>query len=602
MPDSNELQIVLSLDDQASAQAKNALRGIGDEANKSAKSLSAAMEDAGRSLQSVGREVGHVSASLAFLGAGVVAPFVLALNNASKSSIAVSDEMSRLKTVTDEFQSEIAEAVLPVVRQFTDNLKSLLDAFNSLPQPVRDSIAQTILLTGEILLAVAAFGLLSKEIIILIANVELLSGKFLAWIAIPANAWILGVVAALGVLVALMWNFQGVANTVISTFEVLFRYLVTGFDTIKLAVLGMEQVVVDAIEGIISALAKIPGPQQKAFQSMQKSVDDIRLTMQGMASKEMNDIVVQSDKISNVFKTGQGEWSKTFQTVKASAQDFFNSHKKGTDQIVVDTRSAQRELVTLSNQLRDINIANSNVQFLSEKKNLNESIELAKFYQQNWMQAHASIKVFAIDAAQAVKTNLSSAISDIVTGAKTAKEAFAALGQTMLKMVIDYFAQKAISMALDFAFGKAALAANVATQIAAGAAITAAFAPAALVASIASFGGAAIAAAAAMPIAASAEVAALGAVSAAGGAHLSEGTDTVPAMLTPGEMVFPRSMADAIRAGEISVSGKNQSGGNGDITINLNGITINSKENIRQLAEELGFEMKRKLRGARSNL
>jgi hypothetical protein len=174
----------------------------------------------------------------------------------------------------------------------------------------------------------------------------------------------------------------------------------------------------------------------------------------------------------------------------------------------------------------------------------------------------------------------------------------------MIKMVVDYFVQKAISMALDFAFGKAALAASVATQIAAGAAITAAFAPAALVASIASFGGAAVAAAAAMPIAASAEVAALGAVTAAGAAHLAEGTDTVPAMLSPGEMVFPRSMADAIRAGSITVSGNGQGGGggNGDVYITLSGITINSKDNIRQLAEELGFEMKRKLRGARSNL
>ena len=89
----------------------------------------------------------------------------------------------------------------------------------------------------------------------------------------------------------------------------------------------------------------------------------------------------------------------------------------------------------------------------------------------------------------------------------------------------------------------------------------------------------------------------------------SEGTDTVPSMLTPGEMVVPRSMADAIRAGSLTLGGPSQNhngsssnSGNGDINIALYGVTINSKENIRQLADELGFQIKRKLRGARSNL
>jgi hypothetical protein len=81
----------------------------------------------------------------------------------------------------------------------------------------------------------------------------------------------------------------------------------------------------------------------------------------------------------------------------------------------------------------------------------------------------------------------------------------------------------------------------------------------------------------------------------------AEGTDSVPAMLTPGEMIFPKSMADAIRAGQITVGGPQGAGGGiGDIIINLYGITINSKENIRELAEELGFEIDRKFNNARS--
>lgn len=79
--------------------------------------------------------------------------------------------------------------------------------------------------------------------------------------------------------------------------------------------------------------------------------------------------------------------------------------------------------------------------------------------------------------------------------------------------------------------------------------------------------------------------------------HHASGTDTVPAMLTPGEMVFPRTMADAIRNGDISVSGR---GGGEGIQVNVYGGNFNSRDMIRTLAEEIGFEIDRKLRGARS--
>jgi hypothetical protein len=38
--------------------------------------------------------------------------------------------------------------------------------------------------------------------------------------------------------------------------------------------------------------------------------------------------------------------------------------------------------------------------------------------------------------------------------------------------------------------------------------------------------------------------------------------------------------------------GLGSAGGGGDINISLYGVTINSKENIRELAEELGFELR----------
>jgi hypothetical protein len=80
------------------------------------------------------------------------------------------------------------------------------------------------------------------------------------------------------------------------------------------------------------------------------------------------------------------------------------------------------------------------------------------------------------------------------------------------------------------------------------------------------------------------------------------GTDNVPYDMTAnihkGEAIIPATFADSIRKGDLTLSGGGKGGG--DINIYMSGITITSKDNIRQLAEQLGFEIDRKSRNARS--
>ncbi len=82
------------------------------------------------------------------------------------------------------------------------------------------------------------------------------------------------------------------------------------------------------------------------------------------------------------------------------------------------------------------------------------------------------------------------------------------------------------------------------------------------------------------------------------------GTGNLPsdmmAQVHKGETIIPATFADSIRRGELSLSGGGGAGGFGDIVINLYGVTINAKENIKELAEDLGFEIDRKLRNART--
>jgi len=82
------------------------------------------------------------------------------------------------------------------------------------------------------------------------------------------------------------------------------------------------------------------------------------------------------------------------------------------------------------------------------------------------------------------------------------------------------------------------------------------------------------------------------------GVGFAEGTDSVPAMLTPGEMIFPQSMADAIRSGDIVVSGRDGGAGGstiGNININVEAVIANDLD-INNLTQLLGENIERELR------
>ena len=85
-------------------------------------------------------------------------------------------------------------------------------------------------------------------------------------------------------------------------------------------------------------------------------------------------------------------------------------------------------------------------------------------------------------------------------------------------------------------------------------------------------------------------------------AGFAEGTDTIPAMLSPGEMVVPRTFSDAIRAGDLTLGrgGDIGFGGGGDaVTINMYA-TITHPVDIDAVAKEIAFKTNRELRYIRN--
>jgi len=82
--------------------------------------------------------------------------------------------------------------------------------------------------------------------------------------------------------------------------------------------------------------------------------------------------------------------------------------------------------------------------------------------------------------------------------------------------------------------------------------------------------------------------------------HLASGADTIPAMLSPGEIVIPRSFSDAIRTGQLSLSGGSSNPGSSGqgVTVNVYYPKMSSKSEVQKLANDLGMEIQRQLRYA----
>src|SRR3990167_1460710 len=103
----NKLEIVISASDEASEK----LNVVKDIAEKSANGIKAAFERASKATEdfsekakALGRSISSTGQTMTFLGAGITAPFILALKGASEHSTALKMRMDNLKAIFEELQ------------------------------------------------------------------------------------------------------------------------------------------------------------------------------------------------------------------------------------------------------------------------------------------------------------------------------------------------------------------------------------------------------------------------------------------------------------------------------------------------------------------
>lgn len=181
-----------------------------------------------------------------------------------------------------------------------------------------------------------------------------------------------------------------------------------------------------------------------------------------------------------------------------------------------------------------------------------------------------------------MEAGFTNALSSLIRGVGSAKEVFQELGTTMVKAVVDFVAQQIIAATI----GKVIRAGETALLSAMGATVAAAWAPAAAMTSLASFGSNAGPAAAGI-----ASVAAL------------TQSLAIPKM-AEGGIISATPGGRLILAGEAgsdeAIIPLNKSGAFGDINIFIQGGINPAGASVNEMAEQLGFAFEREIRTARS--
>ncbi|QGH73030.1 MAG: hypothetical protein [Siphoviridae sp. ctCJE6] len=555
------------------SDAQNKIKDFSDETEKqtekSEKSFLDFVQDTaeqlkefGKELQFLGRQVTQVGGQLARWGALVTAPFVLALKNSKDSVTPVHEELEKLRTILQIFQEEVATAIVPAVSRLSAVLHNLLITFQGISEPVRNTVLQAVFFNAILLVILGTFTLVVGQIIKLASNIAVLTGSFLSFVAL--NPGIVAIGIAITGLIFLMFKFREIADTVLSTFQTLFIFLKNGFLTIKISFETFLLAVVSGVQKFVDLLARIPGPTQAAFQSIKSAVEDFKESIRGTIEDDIKGISDNVAELTEIIQSGSGSWSEAFENLKQGLADIGSAFDEFDARA---NQSVENFMAGVARQLEAIT---------NQRNHITETAQRIA------------------DLATNIENAFSSALAGLIKGELNAKEFAEQLGNALVDAIVNFVAQQIVAQTIGKALAAAALffTKGIATATAS------AWAPAAALASLATLGSnAAPANAALVGTVAAAKTLALTT------SALAEGTDKVPARLSPGEMVIPRKFSDAIREGRLSLSGPDQRPGAAfpqgaiieNIEINVEGGI--DEDRIPDIVEKIGIEIDNRLRG-----
>lgn len=241
--------------------------------------------------------------------------------------------------------------------------------------------------------------------------------------------------------------------------------------TAKLTLYGskQEQEVMKMQSDMEKAVASIDDKYAKLSQDFisltasEKAVFLNALKEKGIAYEQASANEIAFDKQANLEKAA------AYKSYMEERNAYF---AQGKDiQAAIDEAYNQNSLAMLQETLT--------AEMALRQSNIDAEKSLMDTYQEAYMNAHMGTLELIADMASTTLSGLETAFTDILTGAKNAKDAFLDLGKAMLKTIASYFSQMLSGMLVTALFGDKLNAASAAKTAAQGTAAAGALAPAA---------------------------------------------------------------------------------------------------------------------------
>jgi hypothetical protein len=221
MPSDKEIEVILRLRDEVTKGLKTAQENLHKFSNQ--------VKEIGNEMRKTGRQISSLGSTMAMAGTAITAPLIAAYKTAGKFNAEIAHQLRETQNVFDRLALSIGKSLLPVMRQLTDAVANMVGWWENLDKATRDRIIQNIWRLGVSLVSLgAAFVIVGKSIAFL-ANLALVTSSLMAM-----NPVVLGVAAAIAVLIFAFWNWTEALAPVINWLDVLNNYCAITIDQVLL--------------------------------------------------------------------------------------------------------------------------------------------------------------------------------------------------------------------------------------------------------------------------------------------------------------------------------------------------------------------------------
>ncbi len=295
--------------------------------NKQTQILRVRMQAMGQDVLSSAGKLKIMSTQLIFAGASILAPFVLAVNQASKSNWELGNRLQALNTITKEFTNEIANRTVVWLDRLYVLVNNLNNGFKNLSPAVKQLIVDFTLLSGIVLIVTGigmkiwrAFQVIKGAF--LIGSAAVLS--FFETIALlamyhPIAAAIIAIVGAIALLIVDTKYFGNVIKDILGAVATTAVYgLLGAWDTFC----SYFYKTISAILGYIAKIPFLPNAMKQWLLEASNTMNEVSASFSASASADTQIWLNAWANIGQRGKEAAGE-------LRSSWQQFYDGFKEG---------------------------------------------------------------------------------------------------------------------------------------------------------------------------------------------------------------------------------------------------------------------------------